>query len=264
MRFEFSLSALLLLVSAIGCTEDTTRLSNSQHALSAAQRKVHATTIRDVAAKAGLTNAAVLGGIAQSETGLVHCWRDATWACQGPDSASCDGGPVIAGSGDGPCSQEEGGLGMFQFDAGTYADTIARDGAAVLTLEGNIAKAVDFVTDKVIQDIDGVKTKADALAWINAVPMVAGDDRTEQWASLLACRYNGCCNNSNTCSTRRADYRDNAIDIYNEFGADFWKVDAAQSKASEDDGCSSSGGGLGMTTVLLLLAAIATRRRFAA
>jgi hypothetical protein len=205
-RFTAWISGTLLITAS---DTPTTRLKN-------------ATAIRDVAAAAGITNSAVLGGIAQSETGFAHCWRDATWSCRGPNSTSCDGGPVVAGSADGDCSIEEGGLGMFQFDAGTYADTIAREGAAVLTLDGNIRKAVDFVADRVMEDISGIKTKAEALAWINKIPMVAGDARLEQWASLLACRYNGCCNSSTTCTTRRAGYRDNAIDVFNEFGAAFW------------------------------------------
>jgi MYXO-CTERM domain-containing protein len=192
--------------------------------LSAATRNSNVVAIRDVAAGAGLTNGAVLGGIATSETGLAHCWSDATWSCQGPNSPSCGGGPVVAGSGDGACSLKQGGLGMFQFDAGTHSQTLAAYGSDVLTLEGNIAQAVEFVAAKVKQDVPGIATREQALAWINDVPMVKGDARTEKWASILACRYNGCCNSSATCTSRRAAYRDNAIKIYNEFGAAFWNV----------------------------------------
>lgn len=217
-----------LLASAAACTgnapSDELQVSSDTQELSAAQRKAHVTAIRDVAASEGLTNGAVLGGIAVSETGLVHCWSDATWACKGPASPSCGGGPVIAGAGDGACSLQQGGLGMFQFDAGTFSQTLAAYGSDVLTLEGNIAQAVDFVAAKVKQDVPGIASRAEALAWINAIPLIKGEARTETWASILACRYNGCCNTSTTCTTRRAKYRDNAIDILAEFGPDFWRV----------------------------------------
>jgi MYXO-CTERM domain-containing protein len=254
MRFAPIFLSGLIGLSFAACSEDEQpQLKTEEQSLTAAQRLAHATAIRDVARGEGLTNGAVLGGIAVSETGLVHCWQDAQWACKGPNSPSCGGGPVIAGAGDGPCSLKQGGLGMFQFDGGTFSQTIARDGEDVLLLEGNIAQAVEFVTDKVIQDIDGVTNREQALAWINAVPMVRGDARTEKWASLLACRYNGCCNASATCTSRRAKYRDNAIDIFNEYGAEFWNgggstnsqctpVPAEGGVIETDTGCYAAGG----------------------
>src|SRR3989475_4893309 len=39
-------------------------------------------------------------------------------------------------------------LGMFQFDTGTYAQTLAAYGDGILTVEGNTAQAVAFVVDK--------------------------------------------------------------------------------------------------------------------
>lgn len=58
---------------------------------------------------------------------------------------------------------------------------------------------------------------------MNAVPMVAGDPLMEEWASMIVCRYNGCCSSSATCTERRRKYRDNAIMLYQEFGgAAFW------------------------------------------
>jgi MYXO-CTERM domain-containing protein len=208
------------------------------------------TAIRDVSAGVGLTNAALIAGIAQSETGLVHCWSEATWACQGPNSPSCDGGPVIAGAADGPCSDRQGGLGMFQFDAGTYEDTLARDGEDILLLEGNIAKGVEFVVDRVIEEIDGADNQALALAWLNSIPMVAGDPLMEEWASMIVCRYNGCCNSSATCVERRNNYRDNAIELYQKYGATFWETDGSGCEPigrqgrtiDENDACYIRGG----------------------
>jgi hypothetical protein len=179
--------------------------------------------IRDTAAGMGLYNAALLGGIAVSETHLAHCWSEATYACQGPASPSC-GGPIIAGSADGPCAAMQGGLGMFQFDAGTWAETVATYGDAILTVSGNTAQAVSFVVDKVTLDVPGVAGWLAAVDWMNRVPLVAGDPVTEQWSHLLACRYNGCCTPSALCTARADGYRDHALELYAELGAEFWRT----------------------------------------
>ncbi|HEU5061310.1 MAG TPA: hypothetical protein VFU21_32520 [Kofleriaceae bacterium] len=223
-------------------------VKSSVHALDAATRLARVTAIRDVSAGMGVFNGPLLAGIAQSETGMAHCWSEATWACQGPGSPSCEGGPVIAGAADGPCSARQGGLGMFQFDAGTYDDTLARDGEDILLLEGNIAKGVDFVLTRVTEEIPGAGEWQAAIEWMNAIPMEAGAPLMEAWASMIVCRYNGCCSESSTCIQRRADYRDNAIEVYREYGADFWAarpcepIPAAGRVVEERDGCYVAGG----------------------
>jgi hypothetical protein len=201
---------------------------------SAAQRERLA-LIRDTAALQDVENAALIGGIAVSETNLAHCWSEATYACMGPASPSCDG-PIIAGSADGPCAEMQGGLGLFQFDAGTWADTLARYGDAILTLEGNSAQAVSFVLDSVIRDIPGVTSRAEAAAWINRVPLVAGDPTMEQWAQLMACRYNGCCAASALCTERARGYRDHAIELVDELGAAFWRAGGVFDEVSDARG----------------------------
>ena len=75
--------------------------------VSPAVRMDRAARIRDTAAEAGMYNAVLLAGIGQVETNFAHCWSEATWACQGPASSSCDGGPVIAGASDGPEGVDE-------------------------------------------------------------------------------------------------------------------------------------------------------------
>lgn len=192
--------------------------------LSASQRRARAEAIRDTAAARGLDNGALLGGIGDAETGLAHCWSEATWACQGPSSPSCGGGPVIAGAGDGPCSLREGGLGLFQFDGGTFDQTLARDGQGVLLLEGNVSHAVDFVIAMVIRSsfIEGVDDEAGALAFMNAVPMQPGDARYEAWVSTVTRHYNGCSPSSSCWGPRRGRYGSLTTGIYDEMGADFW------------------------------------------
>jgi hypothetical protein len=169
----------------------------------------------------GLYTAPLLAGVAISETNLAHCQSEATYACQGPASPSCNGGPIIAGSADGPCSSMQGGLGMFQFDAGTYADTVGTYGDSNLTIEGNTAQAVNFVAVRAIQD----KHASDwltAMAWMNKVQMDISTPSMMEWASFIVCRYNGCCTSSSTCTTRANGYRDNAIKAFEEMGAEFW------------------------------------------
>jgi len=201
--------------AALACTSEPA-------APAAAKRRSRLAMIRDVAAAQGVHNGALIGGIAESETHLAHCWSEATYACMGPASPSCDGGPIIAGAADGPCSAMQGGLGMFQFDAGTWDDTLATYGATILTIEGNTAQAVSFVIDKVMLDVPEATTRSAAIAWINAVPVVAGDPTLAQWAQLLACRYNGCCAATALCGERANGYRDHALALVAEQGAAFW------------------------------------------
>jgi hypothetical protein len=232
----------LLVVSLVGCADlstgtslDGDDLGERSAALTGDARLARVTAIRDVSAGLGLANGPLLAGIAESETNMAHCWSEATWACKGPASPSCDGGPVIAGSADGPCSLEQGGLGMFQFDGGTYDQTLARDGEDILLLEGNISHAIDFVVERVIQDISGVVDATTAIDWLNSIPMTAGDPLTEAWASMIVCRYNGCCSEAALCQQRRAKYRDNAIEIYNTYGPDFWSTEAEPDPDPEPD-----------------------------
>jgi len=199
--------------------EDGTAVSSLQ-ALTGAARRPRALVIRDVAAASGLTNGALLGGIAEVESGLSHCWSEAKWACQGPYSSSCDG-PVIAGAADGACSAQQGGLGMFQFDGGNYAQTLARDGEAILTIEGNVEHAVEFLVAMVERHIDGVESDEEALDWLNAIPVEAGDPLFQQWGELLACRYNGRCGSEQQATK----YRTATLKLASEFGDDFWSVE---------------------------------------
>src|SRR5689334_8810926 len=119
MRPTLVSSSLLFLLAGcaaeIGDGDEGRPLESLGSDLSASQRLTRATHIRDAAARRGITNGVLLAGIADSETGMAQCWSEATWACRGPTSPDCGGGPVIAGSGDGACSLRRGGLGMFQF-----------------------------------------------------------------------------------------------------------------------------------------------------
>ena len=212
----------IALAACVGVqTEDQTESVEGD--LSSSQRQARSLTIRDVAAREGLRSSFLLAGIANSETGMAHCWSEATWACKGPSSSSCGGGPVISGSGDGPCHYREGGLGMFQFDAGTHSQTLNRYGSNVLTLSGNVWHGVNYVVEMVVRSsyIGGVSTRAQAIDWLNSVEV---DGRNwDAWIKTVTHYYNGCV--PGRCSvywSRYNRYASYTRDLYRELGPAFW------------------------------------------
>lgn len=238
------LAAVLLAVTACASPE----LATDEASLTMAVRHERFALIRNSAAEMGLHNAALLAGVAISETNLAHCQSEATYACMGPASPSCGGGPIIAGAADGPCADMQGGLGMFQFDAGMYAQTLATYGDSILTIEGNTAQAVNFVVVRAIMDIAQAEDWLTAVAWMNQVTMSTSDATMAEWADFIVCRYNGCCSTSATCTQRREGYRDNAIDAFIEMGAAFWDTSNRCTTLPEDgtieqrSGCYVAGG----------------------
>lgn len=197
-------------------------------AISAEARQARYEQIKAAAAARGIaTTAYLLAGIAQAETGLAQCWSEATWACKGPNSVDCNDGPVIAGSGDGPCDQEQGGLGMFQFDAGTYAATLKKYGEDVLTIAGNVSHAIDYALNmvRVSQYIPGVDTEEEALAWINAFD---NNDATmrDQWIKTVTHYYNGCKPSYKCWNQRYGLYSGSLKKVVDETGLDFWATAA--------------------------------------
>jgi hypothetical protein len=188
------------------------------------QRTARCANIRDVAADNGIASGYLLAGIASAETNLSHCWSELTWACQGPDSPDC-GGPVVAGAGDGPCSLQQGGLGMFQFDGGTFGETIERDGDGVLLVSGNVTRAIDFVVNMVMnsQYVEA-STPEEAKAWLNQVTV--DGEHWDAWVRTVTHYYNGC--SPSSCSAyaeRYAHYDANGRDVYDEQGVAFWDVE---------------------------------------
>lgn len=242
-----ALGTLGMLSGCSGQSEGTTTEHRLER-LSAAERRTRCEIIRDTAAARGLTNGLLLGGIADAETGLAHCWSEATWACQGPTHPDC-GGPVIAGAGDGPCSLQQGGLGMFQFDAGTFDDTLAREGDRVLSLQGNVDAGVDFVVDMVIRStyVPGVENETQALAWMNEV-RVDGPTH-DAWIKTVTHYYNGCVPGG--CSVydqRYSHYDGNFRGLLGELGDDFWYPPVASGAGGSPTGVgglpnSGAGGG---------------------
>lgn len=181
--------------------------------------------MRNAASAHGITNTAfLLAGIAMDETGLAQCWSEATWACQGPGSPDCGGGPVIAGSADGPCSAQQGGLGMFQFDAGNFGDTLRSYGSDVLTVDGQVSHAIDYVVNmvKISAYTTGAETDEKARAWINRFDANDGALR-DQWIRTVVRYYNGCQPGWSCWSARYASYSDGLAQVLADTGGTgFW------------------------------------------
>ena len=191
-RFLLFLCALAVLMPTSACELGSVS-DDHIYTQGVADKLARYRVIRAAAAARGIGNAYLLAGIANTETGLAHCWSEATWACQGPSSPDCGGGPVIAGSSDGPCSAAQGGLGLFQFDAGTHADTLNAYGRDVLTVDGQIGHAIGYVVNmvKISAYTTNAETDEKARAWISNFDI---DDPglRDQWIKTVLRYYNGC------------------------------------------------------------------------
>jgi hypothetical protein len=116
----------------------------------------------------------------------------------------------------------QGGLGMFQFDSGTFTDTLASHGSGILTVAGNTAEAVNFVINMVIRSthISGVSTRDEAIAWINGVRI--GNGQWDAWITTVTHYYNGCPPGASCFASRYASYRDHTVNVHDEMGSSFW------------------------------------------
>jgi hypothetical protein len=215
---------------AVGCSppmENMDEMSDEEltqsfdDALTNAQKKSISDHIKNVAATHGVTNSVLFAGVPNHETGLVQCWKDATWACKGPASDYC-GGPVIAGSGDGPCSQKQGGLGIYQLDAGTYSQTLASYGKDIVELDAQIDEGVDIIISKVwhCPNTPHFDTEAEVIAWINAAK--PGTAKYEVFLSAMAYCYNGTPPSSSNFQNMRSKYRAGVQKLVDAFGKPYW------------------------------------------
>jgi hypothetical protein len=209
--------ALLALVSCAPADEVGVLESD----VSAAVRRERATLIRDTARTAGITNGLVIAMLAEEETYLSQCAREFP-GCSGPTHADCGGRPVLSGGGDGPCSINEGGLGMFQIDDGTESDTVRVHGARVLSLLGNTQVAIDRMIQKVIDSryFTGVATRAQAIELLNTLRI--DDANWDRWIRTLVRYWNGCPETGRCWSNRYPKYDTAARTLYREMGHAFW------------------------------------------
>ncbi len=216
-----ALSLVALGCGAIESTGDPETASSFDDALTGNQKRAVCDHIKTVAGNHGITNPLIVSGVPNTETGLVQCWKDAQWACQGPYSNYC-GGPVIPGSADGPCAQQQGGLAMYQFDAGTYAQTLAAYGGAIVELDGAIDQGINTIVQKVwsCSASPHFNSQGEVIAWMNAAK--PGTASYETFLSVMAQCYNGCQPGWSCYEPMRASYRAGAQTLLDAFGTDCW------------------------------------------
>lgn len=137
-----------------------------------------------------------------------------------PVSQSCDGGSVIIGNADATC--DEGGMGLFQLDAGTQEETVAKYGADVVELEGNIDHGIDHVLDDLAKCNVASGTDTAALtAWLNGA--THGTPDYDRWFTCVARYYNGCLAEKGCDEAKRAgQYKDATEALAREFGLTYW------------------------------------------
>ncbi|HEY5928148.1 MAG TPA: hypothetical protein VIV11_40955 [Kofleriaceae bacterium] len=215
------LRALVLLGALTACFDEPA-LDDETATLSAGAKRGVSDRIKAIAAQYGSANPLVFAGVPNHETGLVQCWADAPYHCQGPYSAYC-GGPVLAGSGDGACHLQRGGLGIYQFDAGTHAQTLAAYGHGILDLDGNVWSGVQTIITKVrhCPNTPWFPNDAAVVAWLGAA--TPGTGEYETFLTAMAWCYNGC--SPTGCSNHwavREKYRSGAQQLIDLFGWDYW------------------------------------------
>ena len=131
---------------------------------------------------------------------------------------------------------------MFQFDAGTFTDTLNLYGNDVLTVAGNTSHALDYVTNmvKISAYTTNAETDAKALQWIVDFDVNNGTLR-DQWIKTVTHYYNGCKPGWSCWNQRYAHYDDSLQTVIDETGLDFWVVSTCQPETEicngKDDDC---------------------------
>jgi hypothetical protein len=202
--------------------------------------------IKETAAARGITNPLIIAGVANHETHLVQCLSEWPIHCAGPHSDDCNGA-VLAGSGDGPCWKEAGGIGMFQFDAGNYDQTLAHYGHDILDVSGNVDAGIAVIIHKVrVCQHTSAKATSDqaAIDFINSA--TPGTPNYEAYISSMASCYNGCQPGSTNCSHQgmRNNYKAGVQDLIDKLGIAYWTTlepDAPVSSTSDRLGTNTDG-----------------------
>jgi len=240
-------SVVLALIAASACSDVTgaepTRdlLGTTEQHVSAALLQSRADAIKAVhAGHATIHNPVLFAGIAYTETGLAHCYAEYVnqvgLACAGPTSSDC-GGAVTAGYWDNAnnnCNLQGGGLGMWQFDEGTYSQTLNRWNTTgywhgqthnVLGITDSTSAAIDFVLGKAwaSPNTPFFPTEQAMYTWINGIRPINGNADYENWLGFLANSYNGQTWGSAAWSSTKETYRSNTSFVYSALGGDpYW------------------------------------------
>ncbi|WP_428263976.1 hypothetical protein [Haliangium sp.] len=205
-----------------------------------------------------INNPLIFAGIAYTETQMAHCYSEyynqvSTLVCAGPSSSDCGGGAVTAGYWDGPCWEQDGGLGMWQFDEGSHSQTLSKWSTSgywnnqphnVLDLEDSIAAAIDFVLFKAWwSDRTPFFPNTQAMYdWINGIRPINGNSDWELWLGFLAYNYNGEAWGTGDWLEVKEKYRDHTLSIYTQLGGDSYWYGGGSPPPPPSQSCSPEGG----------------------
>lgn len=179
--------------------------------------------IREEAERHGIRNALAIVGLAsQLGGGLEHCWSEAKWNCQGPASADCGGGPVIAQA-QGDVCPDDAELGLFALSA---SSTLEGD-RDVLSFRGNVAAGIERILDLLWRDREHTPTwneRDEMIQWLDRV--IPGSDEYETWLDAMTALYRPCKGDGCPEPAYLRDSYDLATrDLVLSLGTDFWTLD---------------------------------------
>ena len=131
---------------------------------------------------------------------------------------------------------------MFQFDAGTFTDTLNTYGSDVLTVAGNTSHALDYVINmvKISAYTTNAGTDAKALQWVIDFDL-SNSTLRDQWIKTVTHYYNGCQPGWSCWSQRYNHYNDSLQTVIDETGLPFWVVNTCVAETEVcngvDDDC---------------------------
>lgn len=241
-----------------GAAPEPAALGETEQGVTLALIQQRSNTIKSVhASHATIHNPLLFAGIAYTETSMAHCYSEyynqvSTYVCSGPTTGDC-GGAVTAGYWDGACSLQQGGLGMWQFDEGTYTQTLNKWSTSgywngqthnVLSVSDSTSAAIDFILFKAwYSSYTPYFSSYQAMyTWINGIRPVNGNSDYETWLGFLANSYNGQPWGSSGWSTTKEKYRSSTAYVYSAMGGDsYWYGTTPTQPPAQPTGLSPDG-----------------------
>jgi hypothetical protein len=244
--------ALAGLLASTACSEpapgeeDELVLGEAEQGVSMALLQSRSDAIKAVhASHPYIHNPLIFAGIAYAESKMAHCYSEyyyqvETNVCPGPASPDCGGGAVTAGYWDNwngsyyDCNIQQGGLSMWQFDEGTYSQTLNKWSTTgywnsqprdILRVTGSIQAAIDFVLFKAWYSpyTPYFPSYQAMYDWINGIRPVSGNGDYETWLGFLANSYNGQTWGSSGWNAWKTRYRESTAYVYGALGWDpYW------------------------------------------
>lgn len=112
---------------------------------------------------------------------------------------------------------------MFQFDSGTYSQTLAHYGDSILTVDGNVTAGISFIINRFgfgCATTPTFSNDAAVLSWINGIAPGSADWNT--WMSAAAACYNGCVPPRCDQSSEAENYLASTNALLSALGVSYW------------------------------------------